>query len=149
MPGAPSPPAPPEDVTVNARTPVLVVPPEFAETVMFVVAAGVEAPAVRVRVDVAPAGVGVTGVVEKDPVAFAGKPVTVRLTGELKPFCEMMVIVTDPDVPCVTDLDWDDREMVKLGAGVLESPPPHPERITPAISNVNSWKKCFIRKSFH
>jgi hypothetical protein len=54
----------------------------------------------------------------KDAVTPPGRPVAVKLTLPLKPFCGVTVMVLVPLAPCATDTVLGDAESVKFAAGI-------------------------------
>jgi len=88
-------------------------------TVSVYVPVGVEAPTEIVRVDVAePPEGGVTEVGLKVLVVPVGRPEIERLTAELKPLKDVIVIVEVPEAPCVIVKDDGEADIVKSGAAV-------------------------------
>jgi hypothetical protein len=68
-------------------------------------------------------------------VTFAGVPLTDSATALLNPFSAEVLIVTEPLLPCCTEAEVGEAEMLKLGGGavmvsvtvvVLVTPPPVP-----------------------
>jgi len=77
----------------------------------------VVAPTLIVRVDVAvPPEGGVTEVGLKVPVVPLGRPEIDRLTAELKPFKDVMVMVEVPEAPGAMERDVGEAVMEKSGA---------------------------------
>jgi hypothetical protein len=66
----------------------------------------------------------------KDALTPLGKPDAERLTSPVNPFCPITVIVLVAVPPWPMPGLVGDAVMVKLGAGVLPLPPPHPTRVT-------------------
>jgi len=83
------------------------------------VPATVEALIEIVRVDVAwPPGEGVTEVGLKAPEAPTGNSEIDRLTAELKPLMEAMVMVEFPEPPCIIAKPDGEADKEKSGVGV-------------------------------
>ena len=65
----------------------------------------------------------------KVTVTPVGWPLAVNATAELKPPDTVVVIVEDPLLPCATETEVGEAEMVKLGVG--DVPPPASALIRP------------------
>lgn len=82
----------------------------------------VEAPMLIVRTDVAEPSIGgVTKVGLKVPVAPAGRPEIERLTAELKPFNDVIVIVEVPEPPWTIVRVVGEAEIEKSGGAAIVS----------------------------
>lgn len=56
------------------------------------------------------------GLTPKPAVTFAGKPVADKVIVELRPLTMAVLIVEVPALPCTTETEAGEAEMVKLGA---------------------------------
>jgi hypothetical protein len=143
-------------VTVS-ETVVNGVAPLFPVTVMVYVPAGtVDATAMVMVEDPAP-GAGI-GLVLKLTVTPVGWPEADKVMAELKPPLTVVVIVDCPELPCATETEPGDAEMLKLGAAgpasALSKPPPFglPQPVTksypvvaeyaPLLPLIMSWKSA-------
>ena len=78
----------------------------------------VEGPTETVNVDVAvPSVGGVTGLTLNVVVTPVGAPETERVTGKLKPFNDVIVIVDVSEPPCAMVREVGDAEIEKSGGG--------------------------------
>ncbi len=120
-------------VTVRLTVAVCVSPPPVPVTVMVYVPVAVVEATAMVMVEVPEPGAAM-GVGLKLTVTPVGWPLAVKAMAELKPPEAAVVIVEVPLLPCTTETDVGEAEMVKLGTGgpvsaVIRAAPfmlPHP-----------------------
>jgi hypothetical protein len=101
-------------VTVRLTVVEFTVLPAVPVTVIGYVPVAVDAATVRVRSEVPVPGEG-TGLVAKPAVTPVGRPLVDKVIAELKPFTAVVVIVDVPALPCTTETEVGEAEMVKLG----------------------------------
>ena len=105
-------------VTVSETMVVSIVLPEVPVTVMLNVPVAVDEATVIVIVEV-PVPVIEAGL--KPTVTPVGWPVAVKETAESKPPVAVLVMVDVPELPCTTDTEVGEAEMLKPGVDVPES----------------------------
>jgi len=103
------------DVTVSDTVAVSVVLPEVPVTVMLYVPVTVVEATVSVRVEV-PAPVIEVGL--NAAVTPVGSPLAVKVTAESKPPVTALVMVDVPELPCTTETEVGEAEMLKPGVAV-------------------------------
>jgi hypothetical protein len=144
-------------VTVSETPVVWVMPPPVAITVIVYVPLATVDPTVIVMVEDPAPGAGI-GLVLKLTVTPAGCPEADKVMAELKPPLTVVVIVDCPELPCATETEPGDAEMLKLGAAgpasALSKPLPFglPQPVTksypvvaeyvPLLPLIMSWKSA-------
>jgi hypothetical protein len=121
-------------VIASVTVAVLVTPPPVPVTVSVYVPTAAVAPTAKLRAELPFPGAAIEVGVNVG-VTFAGVPLTDSATALLNPFSAEVLIVTEPLLPCATDTEFGEAEMLKLGAGavivsvavvVWVTPPPVP-----------------------